>query len=280
MSTQANVKCFVARLCSATTPCICSEAVFRTRSSVSKKWWHCLAVVARLCSATTPCICLEAVFRTRSSVSKKWWHCLAVVARLCSATTPCICLEAGFRTRSYVSKKWWHCMAVAWKRFHICFCAAAVSKALGRETSVLAEHERASGIASVRGHDSGDGHEVGHSRTSCPNIPGSVGTPSHQGRGKAFESKNRVRMLLTGSCARFLTGLFPWMDQRRSNDLWIPTARTMPRTSALWMCTRWSRIRWSLLPAGIWRWWCLVCKCCFEIGATVMCLRCFFSACL
>ena len=94
-------------------------------------------------------------------------------------------------------------MAVAPFRFYICFCAAVVSKAVGRETSVLPEHECASGIASVRGHDSGDGHEVGHSRTSCANIPGSVGTPSHQGRGKAFGSKNKVRMLLTGSCTRF-----------------------------------------------------------------------------
>ena len=118
-----------------------------------------------------------------------------------------------------------------------------ISKALGREKSVLVEHERASGIASVCGNDSGDGHEVGHSRTSCANVPGSLGTPSYQGRGKAFGSKNRVRMLLTGSFTRFLTGLFPRTNQRRSSDLWIPTARTMPRTIALWMRARWSRIR-------------------------------------
>ena len=97
-------------------------------------------------------------------------------------------------------------MAVAPFRFYICFCAAVVSKALGREKSVLVEHERASGIASVCGNGSGDGHEVGHSRTSCANIPGSLGTPPYQGRGKAFGSKNRVRMLLTGSFCTF----FDW----------------------------------------------------------------------
>ena len=47
---------------------------------------------------------------------------------------------------------------------------------------------------------------------------------------------------------RFFCACVDWFvstdgAKRRSSGLWIPTAQTMPHTSARWMCTRWSRFR-------------------------------------
>ena len=49
---------------------------------------------------------------------------------------------------------------------------------------------------------------VGHARQRCAKVQRPLGTSSYQRRGKAFESKNRVRMLLTGSFSRLLTWFF------------------------------------------------------------------------
>ena len=67
---------------------------------------------------------------------------------------------------------------------------------------MFVEHECPPGTESVCGNDAGDGLDVGHARQRCANIHGSLGTSSYQRRGKAFGSKNRVRMLLTASFPR------------------------------------------------------------------------------
>ena len=94
------------------------------------------------------------------------------------------------------------------------------------------------------------------------------------------EEARRLRAKIEYACCWLVLfhvcwhGSFLLTDRRRSSALWTQTERTTRRTSALWTSNRWSRTQWSLVPLGIWPWWCLVWKCCFEIVATVMCLRC------